>query len=68
LIAAELSVKGTSIEVGTVRPPRIRVGSTSYLYDVSADGQRILAAVPTEQKSFPPLTLVENWTQLLTKK
>jgi Tol biopolymer transport system component len=66
LMAAEVSVKGASIEVGAVHPLGIRVPlGTSYLYDVSADGQRILAAVP---KSHAPLTLVENWTELLKKK
>jgi hypothetical protein len=57
-MAAEVSVKTATIEVGAVRPLGIRVQlGTSYLYDVSADGQRILAAV---QKSHAPLTLVEN--------
>jgi Tol biopolymer transport system component len=66
LMAAEVSVKTPTIEVGAVRPLGIRVPySTAYLYDVSADGQRILAAVP---KSHAPLTLVENWTELLKKK
>jgi hypothetical protein len=38
-----------------------------YPYDVSADGQRFLEAAPVEQKSAP-ITLVENWTELLKKK
>jgi Tol biopolymer transport system component len=66
LMAAEVSVKAATIEVGAVRPLGIRVSlGTGFLYDVSADGQRILAAV---QKSHAPLTLVENWTELLKKK
>jgi Tol biopolymer transport system component len=68
LMAAEVSVKGTSVEVGPVRRLGIRVVQNRYSYDVSADGQRILAAVPVGQKSSPPLTLVENWTDLLKKK
>ena len=68
LMAAEVSLRGTNIEVGAVRSLGIRPGATSYLYDVSADGQRILAAVPVEQKASSPLTLVENWTELLKKK
>jgi hypothetical protein len=43
-------------------------GSNDYLYDVSADGQRILAAVPAgNQKSPEPITLVQNWTAALKK-
>jgi len=37
------------------------------MYDVSADGQRFLVATAPDQKSSPPLTLVENWTALLKK-
>lgn len=36
-------------------------GNLSYHYDVSADGQRILAVTPHENAS-EPLTLVQNWT------
>jgi Tol biopolymer transport system component/predicted Ser/Thr protein kinase len=69
LMAVGVSFKGADIEIGPARPLGIRLGFiTSYLYDVSADGQRILAAVPVQEKSPPPLTLVENWTQLLRKK
>ena len=69
LMAVEVSLKGAYIEIGSPRPLGIRLGFiTSYLYDVSADGQRIMAAVPVEEKSSPPLTLVENWTELLKKK
>ena len=65
-MAAEISVKAANIEVGAVGPLGIRIPpATSYLYDVSADGQRILAAV---RKSQTPLMLVENWTELLKKK
>jgi Tol biopolymer transport system component len=55
LMAVEVSIKGTSIDVGPARPLSIRLGFiTSYLYDVSADGQRILAAVPGVRFSGPP--------------
>jgi hypothetical protein len=36
-------------------------------YDVSLDGQRILAVTEPERTASPPLTLVENWTALLKK-
>lgn len=36
-------------------------------YDVSPDGQRILAITEPEQRASPPLTLADNWTALLKK-
>jgi hypothetical protein len=41
---------------------------TGYPYDISADGQRFLVAMPVvNQKGAEPLTLVENWTAALKK-
>ncbi len=69
LMAAGISIKGTSVEVGAVRSLDVRAPSgTFYPYDVSADGQRFLVVAPREQKSTAPLTLVQNWTVLLKKK
>jgi serine/threonine protein kinase len=68
LMAAEVSVKHAGIEVGAARSLGISVAAGVYPYDVSADGQRFLVAVPREQKSPAPLTLVQNWTSLLNKK
>jgi len=67
LMAAEVNVKGGALEVGAVRPlfGPIQTGYF-YLYDVSADGQRILAAVASQQAS-EPVTLVQNWTAALKK-
>jgi hypothetical protein len=31
------------------------------LYDVAADGQHFLIAIPRERKSAEPLTLLQNW-------
>jgi hypothetical protein len=42
--------------------------SSDYRYDVSADGERFLVAMPRAQKSSESLTLVYNWTALLKKK
>jgi serine/threonine protein kinase len=67
LMAAEVSIKKASIEVGNVRSLDIQVMAQHYQYDVSADGQRFLVAA-REQKSSLPLTLVQNWTALLKKK
>jgi hypothetical protein len=69
LMAAEVAVNGTSIEVGAVKALDFPVANfLFYLYDVSADGQRFLVAAPIDQKSVVPLTLVQNWTALLKKK
>ena len=69
LMAAEVSIKDTTIEVGAVSPLAVPVNlNLLYPYDVSADGQRFLVAAPVEQKSPAPLTLVQNWTALLKKK
>ena len=38
-----------------------------YAYDVSADGQKFLLLRPLEDNSLRPLTVVQNWTQLLKK-
>ena len=67
LMAAEVTAKGGALEVGAVRPLFGPIQtSTSYLYDISADGQRILAAVASRQTS-EPVTLVQNWTAALRK-
>jgi hypothetical protein len=63
LMAAEVSIQGGSVEVGAIRSLNIPIiTGRVYLYDVSSDGQRILAAAAPDQKLFGPLTLVENWT------
>ncbi|MBX3276449.1 MAG: serine/threonine-protein kinase [Acidobacteria bacterium] len=58
---------------GTGTPvPLFDVGSygrrnNRYVYDVSADGQRILLLRPLEDATTRPLTVVQNWTELLKK-
>jgi hypothetical protein len=37
------------------------------VYDVSADGQRGLLLRPLEGATTRPLTVVQNWTELLKK-
>jgi Tol biopolymer transport system component len=67
LMAAEVMIKGGEIQTGEVRPlfGPLPIGN-GYQYDVSADGQRILAVTPRENASVP-LTLVQNWPALLKK-
>ena len=36
-------------------------------FDVSADGRRFLIALPLGEESSPPITLVQNWTNLLRR-
>jgi len=38
-----------------------------YVYDVSADGQKFLVIRQLEDASLRPLTVVQNWTELLKK-
>jgi eukaryotic-like serine/threonine-protein kinase len=70
LTAAEVNIKGSTIEVGQVQPLGILVvgpGTGAYSYDLSADGQRFLVVAATEQASAPPLTLIQNWAAGLKK-
>jgi hypothetical protein len=68
LMAAEIGVKGGTLEVGQVRPlfGPINVGG-DLAYNVSADGQRFLIRVNPEQKSAEPLTLIQNWAAGLNR-
>jgi Tol biopolymer transport system component len=67
LMAAEITTKDGEIQRGEVRPlfgplPT----SNGYQYDVSTDGQRILAVTP-RQNASEPLTIVQNWPVGLKK-
>jgi Tol biopolymer transport system component len=68
LMATEVRISGEMVEVGATRA--LFGGITTlngYAYDISADGQRILAAVAKEQTSNEPITLVQNWAAGLRK-
>ena len=69
LMAAELRISGETVKVGAVRELFSGIpASPGYLYEVSADGQRILVPVPAgSQKAHEPITLVQNWAAALTK-
>jgi Tol biopolymer transport system component len=69
LMVAEVRITGETVAVGAVRPLSARIASFQggYTYDVSADGQRILAAVPAGNQQAEPITLIENWTTALKK-
>ncbi len=62
---------GANFSAGTPIP-LFDVGSLGrrlnrYVYDVSADGQRVLLIRQLEDASLRPLTLVQNWTEMLKK-
>jgi hypothetical protein len=69
LMAAEVTLKTGSIEVGQARPLGVPVSffGGPIQYDVSPDGQRFLVVAEPERTASPPLTLVQNWTAALKK-
>jgi Tol biopolymer transport system component len=68
LMAAEVKTRGEEIETGKERDLSVTMAAVgvSYQYDVSADGQRILAVTQRHDAS-EPLTIVQNWPALLKK-
>jgi eukaryotic-like serine/threonine-protein kinase len=72
LMAAEIAARGQTLEVGRIQKLFGSVITTvGYLYDASADGSRFIVAqegAETVGAARPPLTLVENWTALLTRR
>jgi len=68
LMAAEVTLKASNIEVGQVKPLGIAVPTIRAIpYDVSLDGQRILAFTEPKHTSSALLTLLQNWTAILKK-
>ena len=68
LIAAEVAFRGGTLQVGRVQTLFGGVCATNCgtLYDVSADGQKVIVAERGAATS-PPLTVVQNWPALITK-
>jgi Tol biopolymer transport system component len=67
LMSAEISIKDNSVQVGQVHSLPIPVFTEyGYMYDVSADGKRFLVPLSVDQGSIH-ITLVQNWTQRLSK-
>ena len=65
LMAAEVSESGSTFQPGAVRPlfPIRPVGSAlNRVYDVSADGRRLLVSAAVGEEKPTPITLVVNWT------
>jgi len=68
LMAADVALQGASIEIGGAQPlfTGLLSGPAGFQYDVSPDGQRILAVVP-ERTASESITIVQNWAAGLKK-
>jgi Tol biopolymer transport system component len=69
LMVAAVNGKGSSFEVGAVKPlfdAHVFTG-LRYPYDVTANGQRFLLSTVPVQASSAPITVVVNWTAGLKK-
>ncbi len=69
LMAAAVNGKGSSFEVGAVKPlfETRAVAGLRNRYAVSPDGQRFLINTVPEQAASAPITVVLNWTAGLKK-
>src|SRR5262245_37897965 len=68
LMAAEVKIKGSVLEIGAVRPLfETLPAQQGRDFDVTADGQRFLVNTLVEEKGASPVTLVVNWTADLTR-
>jgi Tol biopolymer transport system component len=61
LMAAEVTTKSGTLEVGAVRALFAINETGPPMFDVTGDGQRFLRFTFPEQKSAQPLTLIQNW-------
>ena len=72
LVAAEIAVRGDTLEVGRIQRLFGGVqsvdGPQGYVYDVTRDGSKFIVVESVERRSGAPqaLTLVENWPGLLS--
>jgi Tol biopolymer transport system component/tRNA A-37 threonylcarbamoyl transferase component Bud32 len=68
LMAAAVNAKGSSFEVGAVKPLfQTHATAYRYSYDVTPDGQRFLISTAPEQPGTAPITIVLNWAAGLKK-
>jgi serine/threonine protein kinase len=68
LMAAAVNGKGSSFEVGAVKPLfQTRATGLEDRYAVSSDGQRFLINTAPEQAASAPITVVLNWAAELKK-
>jgi Tol biopolymer transport system component len=68
LMAAAVMIQGETVGVDAIRELFGGISLTpGYTYDVSADGQRILAVVPANRTSSVPIALIEDWPAALKR-
>ena len=70
LMAAEVSERGSSLEIGSVRElfQTISAPVVFRTYDVTRDGKRFLITTQNLQTGSKPIMLITNWPALLEKK
>jgi len=65
LMAVEVNTDGQGFDAGVPKPlfeVRLQLDGFRSHYQVAANGQKFLVAVPTENVQSPPITVVTNWT------
>jgi Tol biopolymer transport system component/predicted Ser/Thr protein kinase len=67
MMAAAVDGRGTSFEVG-VEKPLFEIDRRFRNWDVTADGQRFLFRMVPHEPESSTITLVLNWTALLSKR
>ena len=60
LMVAAIASKGAQLDV--VKVSRLLGGTAGFFYDVSPDGQQLLALIRPEGSADRTLTVVQNWT------
>lgn len=70
IMSAEISVQTSSVVIGKVQPV-FQANPVPFapecMYDVSADGKKIVVVTLAVEQGSQPLTLVVNWPSLLKK-
>ena len=68
LMATEVRISGETVEIGVTHALFGGIPTANgYGYEVSANGQQILALASVDQKSNEPITLVQNWVTALKR-
>jgi eukaryotic-like serine/threonine-protein kinase len=69
LIALDVRVGGAPLQAGGEHAIALRLPvGRAYRYDVTPDGQRVLAAVLPESNARAPFTLIQNWVRDLARR
>ena len=63
-MSVEVKTGGSTFEAGA---PKLLFESRGRAFDATADGQRFLVAIPVEETTSTPITVVLNWTAGLRK-